>query len=204
MLYRSLVLRKLQLPRSRAGFSMVELIVSISILIMVLSIVLSQQGAFNSAVLLRSQAYDIALALREVQLSAVSATNDGVGNFRSIEGMYFQSGATVTSIPKFIDASTPANYFYDGVSEDFGFPVLLDTPFEIRGFEPSSIGRDLAIVFERPNFDARFYSAANTPISEPSVTIVVAFKKNPGTVCGEDYREIEVTSAGQIAVLECP
>ncbi len=64
------------------GFGLIELLVSISLMVLVLAIVLVQQTAFNGSVLLRSQAFEIALQIREVQLNAVSvaaATDAGTG-----------------------------------------------------------------------------------------------------------------------------
>lgn len=203
MLYRSSVSFKQPVVKKQsAGFSIIELIVSISILILVLSIVFTQQGAFNSAVLLRSQTYDIALAMRELQLGAVSATSDGSGNYRSVQGFYVNTGAIGKDRYRvFKDAD--GDFFYD-TNEDFGFSGLLDPRFEIRGLSPSTIGSGLSIVFERPNFDANFYTSAGTRLDIPAVLITIGLRDGVGTACGADIREIEITSSGQIAVLECP
>ena len=55
------------------GFGLVELLVSISIMLLVTMVVLVNHESFNNGALLRSQAYEVALRLREVQLSAVGA-----------------------------------------------------------------------------------------------------------------------------------
>lgn len=184
------------------GFSVIELIVSISILVLVLGIVVVNQGAFNSSVLLRSQAYEVALAMREIQLSAVSAASDGSGQFRSVQGVYFNTTSNQNDrYTSFRDADD--DYFYD-TAEQFGLPGVLDGRFEIRDLSPSGLGSAVSVVFERPNFDARFYTSANTDLDVPVITITIGLRGGSGTTCGTDIREIEITASGQIAVLECP
>src|SRR6056297_1347427 len=91
MRFHSLALPKSQTaPPATAGFSMIELLVSISIIVLVLSITLTRQSSFNSAVLLRSEEFDVALAIREVQLSAISAAGDS-GQFRTTLGVYLDT-----------------------------------------------------------------------------------------------------------------
>ena len=185
---------------------MVELLVSIGIVVLVLSIVVVRQQGFNGAVLLRGQAYEIALAMREVQLGAISAVSDGSGDFRAAQGIYFNitSPGNNQEYKLFRDAND--NQFYTP-GEDIGFSGLLDARFEIRGIEPNIIGNQLAVVFQRPNFDAVFVTNdsgnASAISSEQVVLITIGLRGGTGTVCGQDTRQIEVRSTGQIAVLEC-
>jgi type II secretory pathway pseudopilin PulG len=198
----SVLLRKNRAPLS-AGFSMVELLVSIGIVVLVLSIVVTRQQSFNGSVLLRGQAYEIALAMREVQLGAISSVSDGGGEFRSVQGVYFNESDN-QQYRQFRDAD--GNQFRNSDnSEDFGFSGIIDSRFEIRSIEPSTIGTDLSIVFERPNFDAVFVSDASGTIEdEQFVLITIGLQGGSGAVCGQDIRQIEVRSTGQIAVVECP
>ena len=208
MSWRSLVLcKKSQSAQfGRLGFGLVELMVAISVMVIVLSIILSRQDAFNGAVLLRNQAYEIALAAREVQLSAVSASG-GTGDFRNEYGLYFNS----TSIwngeyQMYRDATSGSDDdgFYSGSSEDFGGRSKLDDRFEIREIRiidgsTTDIPDEVSVVFARPNFDAVIYDAANSPVSGATVEIDVARRGSVGSGPG-DMRTIEITSTGQIAV----
>jgi type II secretory pathway pseudopilin PulG len=203
MFYRSLVFFKKTPNRipMNAGFSMVELLVSIGIIVLVLSVVVTNQRSFNSAVLLRGQAYEIALAMREVQLGAISSVSDGTGVFRSVQGVHFNK-ADNQKYRVFRDSS--GNKFWNS-GEDFGFSGLFDPRFELRRIEYGVSEVDqLSIVFERPNFDAIFVTneAGNT-LTEQSVDIVIGLRGGETDVCGEDVRTIQITSAGQISVLEC-
>ena len=203
MFSHSSVLRKKYFANAAGGFSLVELLVSIGIVVLVLSIVVARQQAFNSAVLLRSQAYEIALAMREVQLGAISSVGDGSGDFRSVQGAYFNTVDPDNQEYRLFRDGTPSNRFPDA-GEDIGLSGVLDPRFEIRDIEPSSVGSDVAIVFRRPNFDAQFITDdTGAEAFVPAVTLTIAAKGAPGNVCGQDIRQIEIRATGQIAVLEC-
>lgn len=186
-----------------AGFSLVELLVSIGIVVLVMAIVITRQDGFNGAVLLRSQAYEIALAVREAQLSAVSAQSDGNGNFRSVIGVYFNTDVSDRYV-LFIDANN--NNFYDN-GEAFGAYGLLDPRFEIKDIRPSTgvlgAGNDMSVIYERPNFDAHFFDAPSSERAINSIAVDIGFSGGTGSVCGVDIRTIEITQTGLIYVVEC-
>lgn len=187
--------------QSKAGFSLVELLVSISILVIILAIILTRQSTFNSAVLLRGQAYEIALQVREVQLNAVGANTDGSGGFRSVLGVHINTASSSNGQYRvFRDADLDG--FYDS-GEEFGQQGILDPRFEIRAIR--SVGGDaisgnqLSIIFVRPNFDARFFDASANEVITPLIEIDVARRGVTGTDVGV-VRTIEVSATGQIAV----
>ena len=184
-----------------AGFSLVELMVSIGIVVLVLSIVVTRQQSFNGAVLLRSQAYELALAIREIQQSALSAVSDGSGEFREAQGVMFREGED-NRFRLFRDQD--GNGFYSN-GEDIGAPAVLDPRFEIRSIELGlSNSDDLAVVFRRPNFDALFFTGPNSQnITATQAIITIGLRGGSGTVCGEDIRQIGIKNTGQISVIEC-
>jgi type II secretory pathway pseudopilin PulG len=200
MLWRSSVFsKKRPHPQSVAGFSLVELMISIGIMVLVISVVTTSQGAFNGAVLLRGQAYEAALKIREVQLSAVGSVTGGA-TVRTVYGVHFDSSAATDNQYKiFKDANS--NGFYNS-GEEYGQQGFLDSRFEIRAIRaigdsiPANSG--LSVVFVRPNFDARFFSSSGEVFAS-SVEIDVADRDATGAGPG-DVRTVEVTSAGQISV----
>jgi len=200
MLWRSSVFsKKRPHPQSVAGFSLVELMISIGIMVLVISVVTTSQGAFNGAVLLRGQAYEAALKIREVQLSAVGSVTGGA-TVRTVYGVHFDSSAATDNQYKiFKDANS--NGFYNS-GEEYGQQGFLDSRFEIRAIRaigdsiPATSG--LSVVFVRPNFDARFFSSSGEVFAS-SVEIDVANRDSTGAGPG-DVRTVEVTSAGQISV----
>ena len=198
------VLRSKQPPVAAAGFSLVELIVSIGIMVLVLSVVITQQGSFNSAVLLRSQAYEIALSVRDTQLSAVSSINTGTGseNFTAVIGVHFDQ-AFPNRYVVFVDAD--GDNFFDPV-EQFGATGIIDNRFEIVAVErDGSPVNALSVTFERPDFDARFRDPLSTTLHQSGdAEIMIQPKGSPtGSAC-PIVRTVRITATGQVTVLDCP
>jgi prepilin-type N-terminal cleavage/methylation domain-containing protein len=189
-----------------SGFGLIELMVSISIMALVSAIILTRHNSFNSAVLLRSQTYEVALQLRDLQLNAVSSAYTGEGNnvFRESLGAYFETDSGSNGFFRiFRDLNN--NGFPDS-NEEFGQRGILDQRFEIRNirvYDASGAnvltGSGLAIVFQRPNFDARFYDVNGLIGNALTAEIDVARKGESGGGVGV-LRTVEVTSAGQISV----
>lgn len=175
-----------------AGFGLIELMVSITIMAVIMAVVLARHDAFNGAVLLRSQAYQVALQLREIQLSAVSAV--GVeGEYRSVVGAYFTT-ANPNKYQIFQDGN--GNNSYDA-GEEFGQQGIIDPRFRINAIRRgvgSTNGSPVSVVFERPDFDARFFGPLG---GYPDAVIEIDIVKvdDPSVV-----RTIEITATGQIAV----
>lgn len=185
------------------GFALVELLVSISILVLVVGTVMTKHGAFNSAVLLRSQAYEVALQARDTQLFAVSIMSDA-GDYRNRYGLHFDTNNN-TGYKIFRD-NNRNSYFSN--SEEFGKQGNLDARFVIsdirwvhtNGSETNI--SNISVLFERPNFDAKFFGAP-APGGElsdaASVEIDVRIKGTSGNSTSE-VRTVEITRTGQISV----
>lgn len=191
----SFISRSNKIKTQSEGFGLIELLVSISIMVVVTSVVLVRQTSFNGAVLLRSQAYEVALQLRDAQLNAVSATGQS-GNYRSLIGVHFDTTNNGTyRIFRDVDGDS----YYD-VNEEFGLQGQIDPRFEVRAIRADGNSvTNLSVVYERPNFDARFFDGANSEVTAATVEIDIARVGADGTGLG-DIRTVEVTSAGQVAV----
>lgn len=188
--------------QNMAGFGLIELMVSIGIVVLVMGVIVSRHSSYNGAVLLRSQAYSIALQSREIQLSAVSALGTGSTNYRSVLGLHFNT-ATANFYNNFRDAD--GDHFFDS-GEEFGKRNNIDSRFEIgeiRLIGPGTTPSAVSVVFERPNFDARFFTAGGGTGTEPAnvtaVEIDVRRKGATGTGVG-DIRTVIITKTGQITV----
>ena len=184
------------------GFSLIELMVTITIVVLVTGIVLFRYSSFNSAVLLNSQAYFVAFDLREAQSLAISVRGRG-DEFREEYGIYF-------------DISTPNRYllFQDegGLSlpqydegEEINAPYVIDPRFTIVDLcaTPSGTGVEscyseggpatISVSFARPDFDAVMYGEGIGELSSAKIVL--------GVSNDDSFRKVvEVTSAGQIAV----
>lgn len=185
-----------------AGFGLIELMVSISIMAIIMAVVLARHDKFNGVILLRSQAYQVALQLREIQLSAVSAVSRGENSgsflaeeYRSVLGVYFTT-SNRGSYKIFQDQN--GNFRYDS-GEEYGQQGAIDPRFEIRALRAGSNPiNTVSVVFERPDFDARFFGPL---IEYPDATIQIDIAKVGETGTTSDVvRTLEITSTGQIAV----
>ena len=184
-----------------SGFGLIELMVSISIVVLVTSIILARHDSYNGAVLLRSQAYDIALKIREVQMQAVSAIGQGA-EFRTRLGVCFNTSWDNYYLV-FADIDN------DGVcdiedGEQVGQRGNIDPRFQIRSLNlDGSTETELAIIFERPNFDARFFVGTGKNNEQTNVEAVEIGLERVGagdaTGAG-DLRVMEISRTGQILV----
>jgi prepilin-type N-terminal cleavage/methylation domain-containing protein len=181
-----------------AGFGLIELMVSISIMALIMGIVFTRQDSFNGTILLRNQAYEVALRLREVQLSSVSVVGFG-GDYRTVQGAHFSvnSGEQGGYI---IFQDLNSNYYFNN-GEQIGQQGAIDPRFRIeaiRAVGDTISGGEISVVFERPDFDARFFDS-NGEVNASSIEIDIA-QINSGDTELTSIRTVEVTSAGQIAV----
>ncbi len=199
LMHRNFYLYKKNKIKFVTGFSLIELLVSISIIVLVLGVIMVRQSSFNGAVLLRSQAYEVALQIREIQLSALSAVGES-GEFQNVLGLHFDT-ATPNYYWSFRDVD--ADSYYDS-DESIGKRNNLDKRFEISAIRligDVSVPTNLSIVFRRPNFDANFYVGSGTAVSSAvsAIEIDVRLKGTTGTGPGE-VRTVEISRTGQITV----
>ena len=172
-------------------------------MMLVAAIVLARQESFNGAVLLRGQAYEVALSAREVQMNSVSAISIA-GNYRTLLGLHFDTNND-SLVRIFRDTDPPSgnsNGYYNS-GEEFGQQISIDSRFEVRGIRTVSGASEtsvsnISVVFERPNFDARFFTAGGE-VSASAVEIDISKRGQTGTEI-EVVRTVEITSTGQITV----
>ncbi len=182
-----------------SGFGLVELLVSISILVIVMSVILARHSAFNSAVLLQSQAYEVAFQAREIQLFAVGAIGEST-DFRNVYGLHFSKSGANQKYSLFRDINGN-NYFNSG--EEFGRQGVLDPRFEIcdiRGVDGNGDVKytpdAMSITFERPNFDALFHESSGAWDTDTVAAEIDICLRGAAA----DKRTVEITRTGQISV----
>ncbi len=178
-----------------AGFTLVELMVTVGIMLLITGMVVVKYSSFNSTVILTSQAYELALDIRSAQVYGVSA--GGVTNsYKEAFGIYF-------------DLTNPKQYilFQDnplsGIQarydegEQVGEAYSIDPRFIIAEICTTTCsGSDTtqaSIAFKRPNFDARMWSTIDS--SPGKIKIVLQPADDPSV-----SRTITVYASGQISV----
>lgn len=184
-------------------------------MVLVTTVVLANHGSFTSTSLLRTQAYDMALRMREAQQSAVSSQGEG-GDFSSLFGIRWSHAAAVRdqydifTYPFFADP-TGTQSITPSQATVFGATGLLDDRFAIICVQRVVSGTPqqcmsnagVHIVFKRPNFDALFYDrngARLTNVDGVIFTIGRAGETFDAAAVGTSQRSITITSSGQITV----
>jgi len=187
------------------GFTMVELLVTISFFVVITSIVLVRHATFSGNILLTNLAYDVALSIREAQVFGLSVKEFGTGSgeFDVGYGVHFDNGSN-TSYILFADRGV-INQKYDGSSEivdvfniSKGNTISRFCGVLLSGIEkcsPSDISY-LDISFKRPDPDASILSSI-TSDSYSSARITVRSSQ------GKE-RTITIGITGQIYVEPIP
>ena len=211
------------------GFTLIEMIVVLSIMVILTLVVLTGQSTFNQSLLLNDTAYTLALSIREAQSLGLSSRkfastqNAGYGiNMNSGTPIKYQIFADISPLapgnaqggvcPGHSQNSgpeaRPGNCLYDSASE------LVQEYTFTRGF---TIGNfcgiyngskictangltTLSIVFERPNA-----TTAITGIYNSAVVPLSCGEIHVTAPTGGVERIMKVTAAGQVAMNQaCP
>lgn len=200
----------------QAGFTLIELIVVSAIILILTSFILFQQGKFNSATLLRSLSYSMALTVRQAQVYGTSVRGFSVGastavTFGSGYGVYFPT-AGVSPYQYYLFADSPGGdgQRSSGGSEDASPP----SPFTLgKGYTVSRlcvrVGQNtpdctvtsLTVFFRRPNPEACISSsAAPGACVEGAAPIYSSAYVEVKSSGNGDTRSIKIVDTGQIAI----
>lgn len=81
-----------------AGFSLIELVVTVGILALIMSVTLADHNKFGGQIMLRNLAYEMSLIIREAQTYGISVkkVNIGGGEFEAAYGMHFDAVSPTT------------------------------------------------------------------------------------------------------------
>lgn len=171
-----------------AGFSILEVLITAAIIGVITGLVVLKYGAFNNLILLKNQAFQISIDLRETQNRALSSLGRGGTAFRDGYGIYF-SLSTPDRYVIFIDTDNDNSFDANEELET----RRLDSRFILSQLcnGGTCTANTMAIVFRRPNFDAIIN---NGNISNGRIEIV------PKNGAAGVVRAININAAGQISV----
>lgn len=201
------------------GFTLVELLVTITIFTILTGVVLFSQSKFNSSVLLTNLAYDTALTIRQAQNYGINVkefTGGSGGKFLPY-GVHFDKKESSKSFILFADLNYVEGVLtltpYDGVLGSCDGRVGCVNRYNIPGGNKISdicvvqSGSEtctpvdvLDILFQRPNPDARIYAktvntATNYDISDAARAIITVSSAD-----GSTSRDVVIQANGLIQI----
>lgn len=215
----SLFLRQSRIQRhilsqhASGGFTLIELMVTLGIVVLATGLVMIRYASFNSSVLLSSQAYEVAFDLRETQSLAVSVRgNQSV--FRQEYGMHFDMASPNQYLlmqdsnegTNDQDLKRGAPYIEYDEGELIGNPIIIDPRFTITDlcatgtsggrvcYSENNYPSFVTIAFARPDFDAVMHGDGVGQLSSAEIVF------GPGNGESPITRSVIINANGQITV----
>jgi len=198
---------------SSGGFTLIELMVTLGIVVLATGLVMIRYASFNSSVLLTSLAYEVAFDLRETQSLAISVRgNQSI--FRQEYGMHFDASSPNQYIlmqdsnggSNDQDLKTGAPFIRYDQGEMIGNPIIIDPRFTMVDLCATSMGggrvcytqnnypRFITIAFARPDFDAIMHGDGIGQLRSAEIIF------GPGNGESAITRSVVVNANGQISV----
>ncbi len=188
------------------GFSLVELLVSISIIGILTSVVLVKFTDFDSTTILKGVAYEVAGTIREAQVLSISVLGSG-GEFRSAYGVNFTLASSDYVVFRDSDSSSVSHFGKTSVS-------ALNTNTMTRGIivfdicvrfsgsatDDCNVGT-LNVSFVRPEFTSRYHvtDEANAPKALAAIEYATVKLKS---AAGDNKWNVVIGSLGHISVVK--
>jgi len=166
----------------RAGFTLIEMLVVLAIIVIITTIVITSQGSFNRTLILTNTTYDVALTLRSAESYGVGSRAAG-GMVNAGYGLDFNRG-TPTVFTLFADAyPTPSSSSVCHPTSDPGAPDAKpgNCSYESGSGETVTsytLGRGIS-VNDFCAFSAGSWSCANSHGSSLSTLDIVFSRPSP-------------------------
>lgn len=185
--------------KSSAGFTLVELLVSITIVSIISAAVIYDYGSFSRNIELKDLTYEVALTLRQAQTFGANVKTFS-GGFDVGYGVHFEDSYAGTKYILFADKDRNFEYdATDGIEDEFnlyaGYEIYDACATTVGGDErclSTSLNR-LDIVFDRPELEANFRTNISTDVYQSARIII---KASDGRT-----QEVSVGITGYIEVL---
>jgi len=148
--------------------------------------VLARYKSFNSTILLRDLAYEIALSVREAQVYGISV-HGASGLFNYAYGVHFTPGTTYTLFADIND-----NKQYDPNGAETVSSYAIGQRNQITSTTDCPLTTPLVVLFKRPEPDARFYRN-DSALAASSVCVSVSAPDG-------NTRTVRIWQTGQISI----
>jgi hypothetical protein len=183
------------------GFTLVELIISVSIITLFGMLLLIKHDQFGESIALNNLAYETGLALREAQVFGISVREQTGGEFAYAYGVHFDYSSPdrfvsfIDSHPVLTESSSPDGRYIAGQDE------LLNTYMIGRGNYiedicvlnggTESCEKTVDVTFLRPEPDANFFIEGGGSAD----TVLIKLRTPKGLT-----KQVSVNTTGQISV----
>lgn len=193
---------KLSNRRSNGGFTLIELMITISIFVFMTALILAKYNSYYSGTLFNNIAYDIALSIRQAQNYGISVKINDDPNDKSFNrayGVWFPGSGSSSSNNIFgiFKYDNTLNWANSVVEKEY----RLKHGATFKSFKVLYGGSDVAvdnleIIFQRPDPEAIINGAKDGTVYQKvnSVTITLL------AVDGVTTKEITVNSSGMISI----
>lgn len=171
---------KLQTTNRNSGFSLVELIVTVGIIVLVSSLVLAKYPDFSEKQSLDRASRTIALSIRDVQIRAMSSRE--FANIFPAYGVHFESGVNDKFII-FADYNPENQKYDDGEAVEEKKIITSARIADLRadqksGSNPQERLSDIDIIFKRP--DPLIFLRANNGVLQNFSDLEVILRQPGG------------------------
>lgn len=191
---------------SSAGFTMIELLVSLSIMVIIVTLILVNYRKFDGTVVLTNLAYDMSLSVRKAQTYGISVKGQKTGSDQTFSypyGITFSSAST-TTYTLFADTNVNGNGTFGNGLYDGGEGVETYTlrgsyritnlcTVDANNNETCGLS-NIDITFLRPNPDAKIITNRTTQTTNAAKIKIGTSQDSSVT------RTILIRTTGQISV----
>ena len=190
-------------PTNKKGFTLVELIVVVSIMTIISAVIFWNGRAFNDKITVTSAAEDASLAIREAQNYGVSVKGTASGQFNLAYGVSFDTSniSPAPFIPIFADAN--GNGRYDSSEEvDRAYlrnGVTITKLCVVNSTSASTCSgiQSIQAIFVRPNLNATInaFNSSGVSIGGPWVSGQITLQSPQGNT-----KVVSISFTGQVSV----
>lgn len=185
--------------RTQRGFTLIELIVVVGILVVISGIILANYSKFGGTMLLRNLAYDIALSIRQAQVYGISARSFLGAEFAVGHGVYVSFAEGNNQF--FLYTDVDGNNFFTSAGTEWVETYGIGRGFTIDALciptgptTENCTATELDVLFKRPEPDAIIRASLGSGFSVYDRARIVV--KSPQ----EQLLSVLIEASGQISV----